>query len=80
MKKRSNPIRNRVEFIDVLQSSAKDPIHPSYPTKIETPYENFIDPFQYLYNKDTKETKKFLLAENKYKEKMLFKYNHVIMK
>jgi len=77
MKKRSNPIRNRTEFAEVIESTAKAPFHPQYPLKIETPYEKFIDPFQYLFNRNTKETKRFLIGETQYKNKITFKYNHI---
>lgn len=77
MRKRSNSIRNRTEFAQLLESIAKAPIHAQYPTKVETPFEAFIDPFQYLFNFKTKETKKFLKSENNYKNKISFRFNHV---
>lgn len=77
MKKRSNPIRNRSEFAQLIESSAKAPLHAQYPTKVETPFEAFIDPFQYLFNTKTKETQKFLKSENAYKNKICFRFNHV---
>jgi len=77
MKKRSNPIRNRTEFAQVFESTAKSPLHAQYPTKVETPFEAFVDYYQYLFNKNTKEAKKFLKSENQYKNKITFKYNHI---
>ena len=77
MRKTSNPIRNRVEFIQTLESLAKPPIHATFPTKIDTPFENFIDPFQYLFNKDSKETRRFKILEEDYKNKLNYKYKNI---
>jgi len=77
LKKRAPELVNKKKLAKEYEEIAYEPVHPTYPTPVKTPFETISDRFQWLCNLESKETKKFMEFEMLYSNYSLFKYNTI---